>query len=206
MKKNIFILLIETMCVFLLASCSNADTANKELFSGYEFKKLDEGNRPVYNSLDELENECDIIVVGTFTGDARQDEVYTYEESFGKDVLSFIISQNDIEVSKVIKGNVKVGDKISVIQLYGTVDTKFMTNSNLTPMLKDDKWLFFLSESNGDYSGAYYCTGDNDGRYPLENFSYRKTALTDNENLGVYNKEDFREDIYKEILKKYDLK
>lgn len=204
MKKIISVLLagiLCSLCTLTLASCNESNSEHSEEFSGLEFQKFDEGNRIIYKNLENLENDSDLIVVGTFIGDAKQEEVYTYESHFEKEILSFVVSQNNIEISKVIKGDVSVGDEIVLKQLYGVIDDQFMTDSNLTPMLKEDTWLFFLSKNN---DGAYYCTGDNDGRYPLKNFSYRRIALTDNEDLGVYNKEDFREDIYSEILEKYD--
>lgn len=205
MKKSISVFLIGIFCALTLSSCGNVSSVNNEEFSGLEFVDFGETNRLLFENLEYLEEYSEIIVVGTFIGDTEQEEIYQYDSHFGKDVLATVVSKNYIKVSKVIKGNVDIGDTVAITQRYGVVDDQFIAISRLTPMLKDDAWIFFLSENNEVGAGAYHCTGDNDGRYPLENFDYKKIALTDNENLGVFNKEDFREEIYKEILKKYDI-
>lgn len=207
MKKIFSVFLIGVLCSLTFASCSGDYSKDTCDFSELEFSDWGETNRLFYTNLDDLEKDSEIIVIGTFTDDTKQEEIYQYNSHFQKDILATIISTNSIEVLNVIKGDVKAGDTIPVTQDYGISDNQFIAISRLTPMLKGDTWLFFLSENKSEIrKGKYSCTGDNDGRYPLENFSYRKTALTDNENLGVYNKEDFREDIYKDILEKYDLK
>lgn len=199
MKKIISILLSGVIFVLTLSSCSYQNPESEEEFSGLKLTDLGESNRPTYDDLKSLEEKSDLIIVGKVTGDSQQEEFYQDEN---KDILLSVVSTNKVEVLKVIKGDIKEGEILSVTQRYGIIDDRFLYMSRLTPMLNNDNWLFFLTKRE---NGTCYCTGDNDGRYPLENFSYRKIALTDNEDLGVYDKKDFREDIYKEILEKYDL-
>lgn len=204
MKKCILDFLLISY-ILTSAACTGAPSGNTEEFSDLELAEWGESNRMVFGDLEQLEKHSDIIVVGTFNKDSEQEEIYQYDGHFEKDVLATVISTNSIEVSKVIKGDVNVGDTVPITQDYGVIDNQLVTTSELTPMLKGDTWIFFLSENTSEIrAGKYSCTGDNDGRYPLKNFSYRRIALTDNEDLGVYNKEDFREDIYSEILEKYD--
>lgn len=59
-----------------------------------------------------------------------------------------------------------------------------------------------VPSDNGEY---YFCTGDSDGRYPVKDFAYKRIALTENEDLGVFDEKDFKDEIYNEILEKYDL-
>lgn len=203
--KKIYVLLISALCALTFCACNSGKAHSEEEFSELELVQWGEGNRHIYYNLEEMENDSEIIVIGSFIGDAEQEEAYIYDSHFEKDVLSFVISKNNIEVLNVIKGNVEIGSSVTITQMYGVVDNQLVTDSKLTPMLSGDTWIFFLTENTGSRKGTYRCTGDNDGRYPVKNFSYGKNALTDNEDLGVYNKEDFREDIYNEILEKYDL-
>lgn len=205
MKKIFLCFMFCSICALLFVSCSSDNVVQiSEDFSEFEFTDWGEYNRLIYTNLEHLEKDSEIIVVGTFIAETEQEEIYQHNAHFGKDVLSTVISSNSIEVSKVIKGDVAVGDVVPITQDYGIVENQFLAISRLTPMLKGDSWIFFLSENKNLAVGKYSCTGDNDGRYPLKNFSYRRIALTDNEDLGVYDKEDFREDIYSEILEKYD--
>lgn len=204
MKKVLKIFIVCTLSILMFTSCNSVTSQDKEEFSELEFKNWGAPNRIVFTDLNHLEDYSDIIVIGSFTEDASQKEIRQYDSQIGSDVLAAVISTNNIKVSKVIKGDLQVGDTVTITQRYGIIDGKFINNSDLTPMLKGDTWLFFLYESDNLNVGTYRCTGDSDGRYPIKNVSYRKIAFTDNEDIGVYNKEDFREDIYKEILEKYD--
>ena len=201
MKKKFLSLISIALCSILLSSCSEAVSESSEEFSGIELAPCGLSNLPIYTNLEQLENESDVIVVGTFKEDAKQEEVYTYEEAFEKDILLFVKSQNNIEISKVIKGDLQVENEITILQAYGVVDNQLITYSKLTPMLKGDTWIFFLKKNEDE---TYTCIGDCGGRYPIKNTKYKKIALTDNEDLGVYDKSDFNEEVYNEILEKYE--
>ena len=163
---------------------------------------LGEGNRLNFFDLESLESHSEIVVVGTFVEDSTQELTYQYEEFFGKEILAFVDSFNNIEVTKVFQGDVNVGDTLTICQDYAVVEDRFVTYSALTPMMKGDTGIFFLGSSdNGEH---YFCTSDSDGRYPVKDFTYTRIALTENEDLGVYDKVDFNEEIYNEILDKYD--
>ncbi|HBH94604.1 MAG TPA: hypothetical protein DDX91_02565 [Ruminococcaceae bacterium] len=207
MKKIFLILTTVFVCALSLAACSNAASTFNDDFTGLEFTDWGRPNRKVYNDLGELEKDSDLVVIGTFVKNAEQKE--TYLEEFDKKTLTAVFSTNYIEISKVIKGDAKAGDTVPVKQNYGVHENKYVTTSGLTPMIKGDSWLFFLKEERKEEepagTGIYMCVGDSDGRYPLENFSYKKIALTDNEKLGVFEEYDFRREIYKEIVDKYDL-
>lgn len=200
MKKVVSIILVAVISL-MFSACSTASTDNND-FSGVELVEWGEVNRLKYFDLETIEKSSDVIVIGTFTDDARQEEKYLYDDHFYKDILIDVKSFNTIEVSQVLQGDVQVGDTLTVAQEYGVVDNRLLTYSELTPMMKGDTWIFFLY--NNQQSGIYYCSGDSDGRYPVKNCEYARIALTDNEDLGVYDKKSFNEDIYNELLEKYD--
>lgn len=200
MKKIISIISALALCVTLTA-CNKTETPND--FSSIEVVKWGEGDRPVYYQLDDLEKASELVVVGTLLDDAEQVVDTAYSEFFEKDIIKWVSSYGTVEVTKVIKGDVSVGDTIKVGQLYGLVDNRLITMSALTPLVKGDTWLFFLSTS-GD-CGYYWCTGDSDGRYPVSTVQNQALAVSEYSQLGVYNREDFKDEIYSEIVEKYGI-
>lgn len=197
MKKAVSIILVAVISL-IFSACITASAENND-FSGVELVDLWKMvNRLRYYDLEAVEKSSDVIVIGTFTDEARQEEKYHHG------ILMNIISFNAIEVSQVLQGDVKVGDTLTVAQEYGVVDNRLIAFSEMTPMMKGDTWIFFLSESDGEDT-FYWCTGDSDGRYPVKNCEYAKITLTENEELGVYDKSDFNEAIYNELLEKYEL-
>ncbi|MBD5103544.1 MAG: hypothetical protein HDT47_01620 [Ruminococcaceae bacterium] len=198
--RNKFIVFLILSILILFTSCGTAE--NTEEFSDLRLVKWGEGNRLEFFDLESLERCSEIVVVGTFIDDATQNVKYKYDDFFGKEILFTVKSLNTIEVTKAFKGDVDVGDTLQVAQEYAIVEDRLVTDSSLTPMMKGDTWLFFLNKGNRDFC---FCTSDSDGRYPVKDFTYTRIALTENEDLGVYDKEDFKEEIYNEILEKYDL-
>ena len=197
--KKFLIAFLTVSILTLFTSCAAFE--NAEEFSDLELVKRGEGNRLEFFDLESLERCSEIVVVGTFIDDATQNVKYKYDDFFGREILFTVKSLNTIEVTKVFKGDVDVGSTLQIAQEYAIVEDRLVTDSNLTPMMNGDTWLFFLNKGNRDFC---FCTSDSDGRYPVKDFTYTRIALTENEDLGVYDKEDFKEDIYKEILKKYD--
>lgn len=107
-----------------------------------------------------------------------------------------------MKISKVIKGDIKAGDEIEVSQLYVVEDGILSSFSKMTPMIKGDSWLFFLVKSKRDNADHYEHVGDYHGRYPIPGVT--NTALPYAFDNGTYVPVDFREDIYSEILEKYE--
>ena len=199
MKKFVAVFFILGILT-LFTSCAAADET--EEFSDLNFVQWGEGNRIQYFNLESLENNSELVVVGTFIEDSTQDVKYKYMDFFGKEVLFSVQSFNQIEITKVFKGDFNVGDTLTICQNYAVVEDRFVTESALTPMMKGDTWIFFLEPSQiGEY---YYYVCDSDGRYPVKDFTYKRIALTENEDLGVYDAKDFKEEIYNQILEKYD--
>ena len=203
MKKIISVITACIICALTFTACNTTPPETVDDFSGVEFVRWGIVDRWVYDSLAELEKASTVVVVGTFLEDAVQTEQYHYSDFFGKEILSGIRSDNTIEVGKVLKGDVEIGDKLTVVQGYGVVDGRLISLSDLTPMVKGDTWLFFLKKSSS--SDIFWCTGDSDGRYPVPNSKNRTLAISDYSELGVYDEQNFKSGIYSEILEKYDI-
>lgn len=174
-------------------------------FSELKLKQAGITDRVVFYTLDELEEFSHIAVVGKFIGDAEQEVKYEYEPTFEKEIINDITSTNTIEVTKVLMGDVNVGDKLSIDQRYGVVDGELITFSKLMPMQKGDEWAFFLRKRAS--SNHYICSADYDSCFPTKNSASNNEImpLAESAKLGVYNETDFNEDIYKEIVEKYDV-
>ncbi len=203
MKKLISVFAAIAACITLTACNGTPETSNA--FSDLELVRTGMSDRIVIEYLQTLEEYNDIAVVGEFIGNSESDITYTYSEHFGKDIITDVRSYNTIKVTNVLRGDVSVGDELTIGQSYGVADGKLITFSDLTPMVKGDEWIFFLNkEPDAD---IYWCCGDSDARYPTKNSAAHngRLAFADSCQLGVYDEEDFNRDIYNEIVEKYDV-
>ncbi len=129
---------------------------------GYDITELEvvqkTDDRVVYNTFMELAAGSDLVVIGEYACKTRQD---TDPDRIRP------IATNEIKVLKVLKGDVRKGDRLPVSQSYEILAEEqcLITFSELTPMEKGERWIFFLLK--GDLSDMYWCNGDSDGRYPL---------------------------------------
>lgn len=211
MKKILSIFLLLTICGALTA-CNTSELSNTEEknFSELKFVNVHADYIHLSKSFDDIEESSDFVVVGEFIDDASVCyERYVYEDYFKKDVLRGIISSCPMKITKVLSdnsGNAKVGDVVNVLQWEGIWEDRFITTSALTPMLKGDEWVFCLSYTKTENYEGYVCEGGCAGRYPTSNVSSNnKMCFSDYPELGVYNKDDFREDYYNQLLEKYDV-
>ena len=123
----------------------------------------------------ELAYGSDLIVVGTFVDDARQNQPLTGK--LDMEGMTFRgRSFNKLRVDEVYKGNVVVGTEIVISDSYFVNDGKLMYISSYTssPMIKGDKWVYFLNKGYEVYSSVMaYC-----GRSPVP--GVENSALSDN--------------------------
>lgn len=198
-----------SIAVYAARTAYNGKPETSNIYSDMELVKPGMADRRTANDLEELKKYSDIAVVGEFIDNSVSDIKYEYSDFFKKDIITFVRSYNVIEVKQVLMGDVKVGDKLTVTQLEGSVDGKMYSWSELTPMTKGDEWIFFL---NWDDKGYYWVTCDSDGRYPTKNsaeknrrITFRNVDFSENYQLGVYDKQSFNQSIYDEIVEKYDV-
>lgn len=204
MKKFILIIVVCSFCTILTACSKVKEGSSGNLFAELEFVRVGETDRVGFNDLKSLEESVDLAVVGEFVADAEQDIFYDYDGYLGKNIVTNVVSYNTIEVTRVLKGDVNVGDNLKIGQYYGIVDGDLITFSDLTPMQKGDEWVFFLRKQRD--ADIYWCYGDSDARYPTKkSVNNEPMPFSDSPDLGVYDNENFNRDIYNEILEKYDI-
>lgn len=159
-------------------------------------------------SYDELAAKSDLIVAGTFIDVIHQTQ--DFEEIFhsGDNCVSY----NSLEVDKVLKGNVEEKDILTICQnssiSAGTdIVYNFFVGDQLSPMLKGDKWIYFLKK---DENGIYSPVNGPQGRYPLP--GYTNTFITCDgivatvDKFGAHaNAAPARDEIYDTLLRLLNL-
>ena len=177
-------------------------------------KYPDYPNPSKFSSYEELAEYSQLVVMGTFTNNSGQETAETdipdFSQAMKGDFINKYQSYNTLKVENVLKSNGKVwaGDEIIITQPYSVVydisdEYNLYSFSQLTPMVKGDKWIYFLNP-NGDYpeeiwgDQSYSAVNDYEGRYPVpgeENasFEYRENVK------GVVSPAVFNEGIYSEL-------
>lgn len=202
MKKIISIITLLAACVTLTACAQSAESLD-DGFSNLELVNPGMTDRLLMKDLEMLEDWSQIAVVGKFVGDTVQDIEYMYDGYFEKDIIVDVMSENTIEVSRVLMGDVNVGDELRIVQRYAVVDGQLITFSDLTPMQKGDEWVFFLR--NVRDTDKYICSADTQSRFPVGGAENNPMTLSDAPELGVYEEVHFDRVLYNEIVEKYSV-
>lgn len=123
-------------------------------------------DRILYENIEDLKAKTELVVIGEFLEDSKQQLVYSSNDNFNKSVLTDAVSTNTVKIEKVLYGDCS-SDTLVLSQRYGITDdtNQLVTFSDMTPMNKGDKWIFFLYFD--EVSNSYWCSGDYTGRYPL---------------------------------------
>lgn len=141
-----------------------------------------------YDSLISLEEASDLIVIGEFTDDPHQ--LFDPKEPNTGSSYSY----NKFRVDKVVKGRCSEGEEIIICQDGVVGGGKFYYTDNYTPMVKGDKWIYFLMKFE---NVGYYVSVHHTGRYPVPGEEH-EFVLNDNV-YGVFDMNEFRSGIYEDI-------
>ncbi|MDR0326072.1 MAG: hypothetical protein LBI19_08285 [Oscillospiraceae bacterium] len=183
MKRIIFGIL---SIALLLSAC----TISQQLEDDFEIKEVVaiQGDRMIYQSLQQLlepadwggtaleDFSADLVVIGEFMAETESKLIYEYSDHFGRDIVADTLALNQFYVTEVLKGDVKIGDTVTITQRYSFDEERgaFILFGELTPMHKGDRWIYFLKFSA--HTGAYYPVGEADGRYPVPNDELMRLA------------------------------
>lgn len=181
-------------------------------------------NPSKFGSYDELAEYSRLVVMGTFTNDggqvAQTYELPDFSQAMKGDYFNKYFSFNTLKVEKVLKSNGKVwaGDEIIITQPYSvythSIDEyppndgsgTMYSFSQSTPMLKGDKWIYFLTENGSGYpeifgDQSYSAVNDYEGRYPVPGEENAPFEYRENVN-GVVAPAVFNQGIYNELGEK----
>ena len=192
------LLLIFTVGIIIILGRPKDDQKNNSISSlaggyminGIRYQLIENmADRVIYDDYDKLYNASDLIVTGRFIDDATQKTSIMYNEFYDKEVIYDGVSTNMFEIYKTVKGD--AGSKqISISQRYciDEENKRLITFSDMTPMVKDSEWVYFLRYDEKD--GVYWTVGDYTGRYPLDasiTMEQIESGLYTREKYGVYD-------------------
>ncbi len=173
------------------------------------------GDRWVYQTLQEVEKEAGIIVeavpIKVLGQEVNTFHFYNKEKDEVVESPAFGYTKWEIKVTKVYKGDVEVGDKLTFIHPYYlwtySDDRKvFYTFSSRKPEVKNKKYIMFLSFYE-PFEG--YCSvGDYEAVFPVPGAKMKekvKKGTVERSDLEVYDLNDMHYliPIYTDMVKKY---
>jgi len=162
MIKYIFIAVAAACCVYL-AYVSPLDTHGSQEDYQTRFDEV------VYHHASRLWNETTVegleyratnVVRGRVLNDSRM--VFQFNDVFHPDRITTGNNAVSLEIVEVFKGNLNVGDVITILELYYIVDRTLFTDSNYMPSMPYQEYFFFLSEQLTNYGRseeAHFCEG-----------------------------------------------
>ena len=131
--------------------------------------------RPLVTNLEELELRSANIVRGRILNDAR----IVWQPTSGTNLVS-------LEILEVFKGNLRVGDIITLAETYWVEDGVLITCSNYLPSIPHQEYFFFLTEQHTnaaveEFEGIFWVVSFNRGRFHIPNSMADISRLRHNE-------------------------
>ncbi len=177
-----------------------------------------EADKNICYDYKQLENDSEVIIIGTVIDDMKTEHTMGSSNGIEDEVLIYISSTSTVRIDKVLKGDLKVGDEITVSQDCGQYKDQFVTFSDMEPLIKGDQWIFCLCTVDG--KDEYFFAGDYSSRFPVpdsQTASLSRSADTDskallqnkidkmtNEDFGVYEDISPMKDVYLDVITNYD--
>lgn len=198
MKKNKILLSILALIILLpLSGCNKKKESvihSTEPEDVYVSAKTDS-----FESIEELENASDLIVIGTKIKELESDVVYD-ENGVYQIAYTFSSFQIDEIISNKVEES-KKEIKIFENQAYDKTSNKILHIAGYTNMLDGNKYILYLRLAD---EGYYIPRAITIGKIPLTNSEINGTKVkmsnTDNEGNKTI------ENLHKEIQKKYENK
>lgn len=173
-RKMIFFAGIVVICclIVVIAGIRIINEKKKEKrMSNIEVINQTSADRIYYDTLLRVEEDATIIVEGKIGKSLGQEVSAPYDYEFQKALPGAGYTNIEVKVTKVHKGNVTVGDKITMSQnfyfwTYEDNTEQLISSSAVKPLEKDETYLLFLKYS--ERRGTYIPVCDYQGMYPLE--------------------------------------
>ncbi len=174
MKKRInkLIICVCFICLtFCIISCGN-NNSNKMIESDLEEETTQIfTDYPYYDSLNELADNSDVIIVGEVIGKKCEEKSLLIKEE-GEDYSEDQLNDKDkvtITEIKVVEEFTDSLDRsdLSIIQLGGSVDKKTVINENAAELLEGDSYLLFLKKSK-KWDNTYWLLNENQSAFEVD--------------------------------------
>lgn len=175
-------------------------------------------------SADEMPEKCVYIVQGKLLDDAQEsieylDELIDFGTSLAPEdrTVSYAVTISTLEITKVIQGNLQVGDQIKLAESYYTREQDGIKTIQMAPGYTklyapsevDKEYLFFFDNppESGKFAGLYFPLWRELGRYPVIS-PYSRSAFSidtmSNEelNLGEGDATEYKE-FYQQVVNQF---
>ncbi|MGM0847322.1 MAG: hypothetical protein ACQEUT_20480 [Bacillota bacterium] len=149
MKK----LLLFVLLSLLMAACTNKTNSSSQTIE----VSRGSADYEVYDSLEELETDSDLIVKGQLVGEP------SIQKEYQNGVHIYSVRKSEVMIEEVFKGQVSEGETIIVYEPGFVQGDILDTIEGYVPMYKSGNYLLFLSEHPG---GEFVVLGDQ-GKYNL---------------------------------------
>ncbi len=210
MKKLVLIINC-LLFLFLLAACKKEAASDSDIPADAELVRP-ASDRTYYNNLNQVEDQATLIVRAVVKDTLGQEVDTIYDSVLKKELPTYGYTKREIEVTEVYQGDVKVGDKLVLLQeyyLWTKSDGKkqLVNSSSVKPAIKGGEYLFFLRHE--EMMGGYSTVGDYQGIYALPTDKVKtkeKEGKLEQADLDTYYDDEPLINllpIYNEVAKKY---
>lgn len=239
--KKLPLIINSLLIIFLLVSCKVVDVSDTGILSetGAEDEQSDSGissetgaedeqsdfeipsDTPVVHTqsdriycedLQQVEDEATIIVraVAKGTLDQKVDTIYDYVTE--KELPTYGYTKRGIEVTQVHNGDVKVGDKLVLLQAYYVWTysdgyKQLVSSTSVKPVVKETEYLMFLRYDK--IMEGYSMVGDYQGIFaiPIDEIKAQaEEGILEQSELDIYYDNEplhYMFPLYNEVAKKY---
>ncbi|MBQ7131947.1 MAG: hypothetical protein IJO29_05195 [Oscillospiraceae bacterium] len=144
----------------VINSQSQVDSENLEIIR-YDTAS----DRFICSNLKDFKQYCDALIVGTII--ETQDVIVIYEP-YSTSRISMVATLYSVRVDKVLEGELKDGQQITLCQNSGPHNGAICAFSSLNPLKDGQQRIMGISESYGDrFEGSYCLSGDYTSCFPL---------------------------------------
>jgi hypothetical protein len=209
--KKLAIIINCLLLIFLLASCKKADVSDSGIPSDIELVRP-QSDRIYYEYLKQVEDQA-IIIVRAVAKETLSQEVDTiYDHVTDKKLPTYGYTKWEIEVDKVYKGDVNVGDKLVLLQEYyiwtkSDGKKQLVNSSSIKPAVKEEEYLLFLRYEEA--MGGYSTVGDYQGMFAIptdEVKAIMEEGMLEQSDLDTYYDDEplsYLFPLYNEVAEKY---
>lgn len=214
------------LIIFLLASCKAADVSDsgnpsetevEDEQSDFEISSdikvvHTQSDRIYCEDLQQVEDEATIIVRAVAKGTLDQKVDTVYDDEIQEELPAYGYTKREIEVTQVHNGDVKVGDKLVLLQAYylwtySDGYKQLVSNTSVKPVVKETEYLMFLRYDK--IMEGYSIVGDYQGIFAIPTNEIKAQAeegILEQSDLDIYYNHEplhYMFPLYNEVVEKY---
>ena len=206
--RRYFLLFLCLLFTCPITSCREKETS--VLSSDIEVVKVP-NDKKVFDNLPQVEKNATIIIEGVAEESLGQKVDTNQENKSPRELPDYGFTIWNIKVTKIYKGNVKVGDKLNLLLEYyltkqGTDKEAIITFTALKPPIIGREYILFLKYDQKQQ--GYWPVSDYEGMFPEPDSGLKNKVRTNKlqqSDLEIYSDESLQNVvlIYCKIVNKY---